>query len=108
MPARPVAEQASVRVGAALWRTEQGRYLHQSDGPRGWVQPLHLSPEGIVAIPADGGAAVVSVGAEMSLLGIVPFEGTLRASGVVGGEILLVNERGQLFRHALPGHESRN
>lgn len=100
-----IARQFETRAGAALWRTEHGVYLHQSDGPRGWVQPLHLSPEGIVAVPAKDGAAVLRVAAAISMLGLVPFDGKLRASRVVDGEILLVNERGRLFRHRLPAHD---
>ena len=54
-------------------------------------------------VAADQGAAVLRVGTQISLLGKVPFEGRLRANRLVDGELLLVNEQGQLFRHALPG-----
>ena len=107
VPPGALARQVNARSGAALWRTEHGLFLHQSDGPRGWVQPLHLSPDGVVAVPAQHGAAVFHVGSTTSLLGIVPFEGKLRASRSVDGELLLVNERGQLFRQRVPSHERR-
>jgi hypothetical protein len=45
---------------------------------------------------------VIRISAEPSLLGRVPFEGKLRASRVVDGEVLLVNEQGTLFRHRVP------
>jgi len=102
VPSEAIAIEVEAHAGAALWRTEHGLYLHQSDGPRGWVEPLQLSPDGIVAVPAERGAAVLHVAAACALLGVVPFEGKLRASRVVGEEILLVNERGKLFRHRIP------
>jgi hypothetical protein len=42
------------------------------------------------------------IGSEPVSLGRVPFEGKLRASRVCDGEVLLVNEQGRLFRHAIP------
>lgn len=98
VPPASLAEQIEARAGAALWRTEHGTFLHQSDGPRGWVQRLHLSPEGLVVVPTAADAAVIDVGNEPSLLGRVAFNGTLRASRIVDDEVLLVNEHGQLFR----------
>ncbi len=102
IPDATFARQIEARTGAALWRTGHGMFLHQSDGPRGWVQPLQLSSEGLVAVPTADGAAVIRVGAEFELLGRVPFEGKLRASRFVDGTVLLVNEQGQLFCHRLP------
>jgi hypothetical protein len=103
-----IAIELDAHAGAALWRTEHGLFLHQSDGPRGWVQPLHLSPDGIVAVPTERGAAVLHVGATCSLLGVVSFEGKLRASRVVGDDILLVNEFGELVRHRIPARRELN
>ena len=57
MPPADLALGAGVRAGCYLWRTEQGAFLHQGDGPRGWVQPLSLSPTGRVVVPAEEGAA---------------------------------------------------
>jgi hypothetical protein len=50
-----------------------------------------------VAVPAARGAAVLRVGASTSLLAVVPFEGKLRATRDDDDDILLVNERGELF-----------
>ena len=98
VPPASLARQVKARVAAALWRTEYGMFVHQSDGPRGWVQRLHLSPEGLIVVPTAKGAAVIRVANEPSVVGRVPFEGTLRASRIVDDEVLLVNEHGQLFR----------
>lgn len=101
-PSVPIAEEHRVHGGAMLWRTRQGCFLHQSDGPRGWIEPLDLSPEGLVAVPCESGAAVFQIDSgSTSLLGFVPFEGTLRAGRIAGGEVLLVNERGRCFRKSL-------
>jgi WD40 repeat protein len=102
VPTEAIAQEVSAHSGAALWRTEYGLYLHQSDGPRGWVQPLQLSLEGVVAVPAEDGAAILRVDRAVVLLGIVTFVGKLRASRVVDGDMLLVNHAGQLFRHRIP------
>ena len=98
LPPRSLAMKHEIRGGAMLWRTEYGEFLHQSDGPRGWVERIKLSQRH-VAVPCSSGAAILHVtddGAE--LLGIVPFEGTLRAGHIVDGVSLLINEQGQLFR----------
>jgi WD40 repeat protein len=108
VPNAAINRQVEARTGAALWRTKQGNYLHQSDGPRGWVQPLHLSPEGIVAVPTKNGATILRVEPEVLMLGLVSFEGKLRASRIVDGHIMLVNERGQVFRQRLPMHGGRS
>jgi WD40 repeat protein len=102
VPDEVMARQVAARSGAAVWSTDFGTYLRQGDGPRGWVQPVHLSPEGIVAIPARDGAALIHVGIELTLLGTVPFTGKLRATRVVNGEVVLVNHEGVVFRHPLP------
>ena len=99
LPSPELASSLGTRLDAALWRTEYGSYVHQSDGPRGRTQQLRLFPEGIVAIPAREGAAVLRIGTEVSLHSVVPFEGKLRASHLINGKLLLVNEHGQLFRH---------
>lgn len=91
------------RFSAAVWRTEYGTFLHQGDGPRGWTEPHSLSPDGDVIVPAANGAAVVRLGAEVSVRGFGVFEGKLRAGRVVGSEVLLVNEAGRLFRWRLEG-----
>ena len=44
----------TVRAGAMLWRTEYGPFLHQSDGPRGWIPPVRPS-QGHVVLPAPRG-----------------------------------------------------
>jgi hypothetical protein len=41
---------------------------------------------------------VISASNEPSVLGRVAFNGTLRATRIVDDEVLLVNDRGQLFR----------
>lgn len=102
LPPWPMADEHRIRGGAMLWRTEQGTFLHQSDGPRGWTEPLVLSPEGFVAVPCEKGAAILQVGPSLtSLKGFMPFQGKLRAGRVIRGEVLLVNEVGHLFRTAL-------
>jgi WD40 repeat protein len=106
VPTPAVARETDVRVGAALWRTEYGMFTHQSDGPRGWIEPVKLSPAQEVVLPALGGAAIVSVASEQSVLGLVPFEGKLRAARIVDGEALLVNETGKLFRSLMPSGRS--
>jgi WD40 repeat protein len=103
VPGADLARQLEARVAAALWRTDHGRFLHQGDGPRGWVQPLALSPDGVVVVPAKAGAAILRLDeADATVLGHVAFEGKLRASRVVDGLIVLVNDQGRVFRHALP------
>ncbi|MCA9040427.1 MAG: WD40 repeat domain-containing protein [Planctomycetaceae bacterium] len=87
-----------IRAGGRLWRTKYGLFIHQSDGPRGWIQPLKLS-EGRVALPCSSGAVVVDVNkSEPELLGSIPFEGTLRAGHIVDRQCLMINEKGQLFK----------
>jgi WD40 repeat protein len=102
LPSRQLARQAALRAGAMLWRTPHGTFLHLGDGPRGWIDRLQLSAHFEVAIPAGEGAALVVLAPEPTLLGMVPFEGKLRASLFLEGEVLLVNHAGQLFRSALP------
>jgi WD40 repeat protein len=99
VPTVSLATELDARAWVALWRTEYGTFVHYTDGPRGWVQPLHLSSEGCVVVPSAAGATVIHIGGELSVVGHVPFEGTLRASRIVDDEVLLVNEHGQLFRH---------
>jgi hypothetical protein len=51
-----------------------------------------------VVLPCEAGAAILKVGpVSVGIVGTVPFEGKLRAGRVVGGEVLLVNERGRCF-----------
>jgi WD40 repeat protein len=102
VPSATLMKEARFRVGANLWRTEYGCFLHQGDGPRGWVEPLSLSERGELVIPVEGGAAVVSVLPEPSILGVVPFEGRMRASRVTDEEILLANDDGHVFRTRKP------
>jgi WD40 repeat protein len=102
LPSVPIAQEHRIRGGAMLWRTQQGCFLHQSDGPRGWVEPLDLSPDGLVAVPCESRVAIFRVDPiSTSLLGFVPFEGKLRAGRVAGGEVLLVNETGRCFRKSM-------
>lgn len=97
-PPYSLAVEQEIYGGAALWRTKFGNFLHQSDGPRGWIEPLRLS-QAAAALPCSAGAVVVRVtDAGVERLGLVPFEGKLRAGRVVGEESLMVNEQGQLFR----------
>ena len=98
LPTLAMAEAHGIRGGAMLWRTTYGQFIHQSDGPRGWVQPLELS-RGRVAIPCSSGAAVIAVNEDAAAFhGFVPFEGKLRAGRIVDGQSLMVNEKGQLYR----------
>lgn len=62
-PPLPIAKALRIRGGATLWRTQQGAFLHQSDGPRGWVEPLDLSSDGLVVLPCEAGAAILKVDA---------------------------------------------
>jgi len=55
VPSWPIAQKLQIRGGAMLWRTQHGYFLHQSDGPRGRVEPLDLSPDGFMAIPCKSG-----------------------------------------------------
>jgi WD40 repeat protein len=101
-PPLAMAKEHRIRGGAMLWRTPQGAFLHQSDGPRGWVEPLDLSPDGLVVLPSEAGATILKVeAASVEVVGTVPFDGKLRAGRVVTGEVLLVNERGRCFRSKL-------
>jgi WD40 repeat protein len=102
IPSDALVSQTRFRLGVNLWRTEHGCFLHQGDGPRGSMEPLCLSEQGEVAIPVEGGAAVVSVLPEQAILGVVPFEGTMRASRVTGEEVVLVNDDGRVFRSRTP------
>lgn len=99
-PPYAMAVEHEIHGGGGLWRTEFGNFLHQSDGPRGWIEPLRLS-QAATALPCSTGAVVVRVGeTKVEQLGFVPFAGRLRAGRVVGDESLMVNEQGQLFRAA--------
>lgn len=108
LPSRDLAVEHNIRGGALMWRHGEVSFLHQSDGPRGWVQPLRLSPDGVVAIPSANGAAVLVVGDETRFLGCIEFDGKLRASRVVGSDVLMVNEAGRLFRSPVPRWPSDN
>jgi hypothetical protein len=100
LPSKDFAAEHGIRAGAMHWRTEFGSYLHQSDGPRGWITPLKLSLDQ-VALPCASGAAVVSIAeGPTKLLGFVPFKGKLRAGRIVDRQSLMVNEQGQLFRNS--------
>lgn len=102
LPKISVAAEHRIRTGAMLWRTEYGTFLHQSDGPRGWVQPLRLSDD-LVVLPCEAGAAVFRIANETTkLIGFLPFEGRLRASRVVNGQSIMVNHMSQLFRETVP------
>lgn len=99
--AAPIARPDSV-PGALLWHTEAGSFLHQLDGPRGWIEPLELSAGGLVAVPGEAGAAVLRVldGAVEHVCD-VPFAGKLRAGRVAGDAIVLVNHEGRVYRSPL-------
>jgi dipeptidyl aminopeptidase/acylaminoacyl peptidase len=103
VPPQELGEALELRVGAALWRTDGGTFLHQTDGPRGWVQPLTLSADQRLVIPSREGAAVLDVSGAPCLVGMVPFHGKMRAGRVVGDQVVLVNEEGRFFRSSLPG-----
>jgi WD40 repeat protein len=103
IPSGALVSQAHFRLGVDLWRTEHGCFLHQGDGPRGWVEPLSLSESGELAIPVEGGAAVVRILPEPAILAVVPFEGRMRASRVTDEEIVLANDDGRIFRSQKPG-----
>jgi len=98
MPPVDLAQKAGIRTGCALWRTEQGLFLHQSDGPRGWVEPLALSRVAEVLLPTEAGAAIVNLNSPPSLVGTVTFEGKLRASRVLDHCVVMVNEKGRVFQ----------
>ncbi|RLB49445.1 MAG: hypothetical protein DRJ42_21035, partial [Deltaproteobacteria bacterium] len=103
LPPLSLANQHDIRGGAALWRTGGGRFLHQGDGPRGWLEPVRLSVDGLVAVRSAAGAAILRVTDDgAAVLGHVPFEGKLRASRFVDGQTLLVNHEGRLFRAPAP------
>ncbi|MCP3138599.1 WD40 repeat domain-containing protein [Pyxidicoccus xibeiensis] len=104
LPSSELAQRAGIRNVCALWRTAWGRFTHQSDGPRGWVQPAHLSADGRVALPTRTGAVVLDVTEAPRVVASVPFEGKLRAGRVVGDSVVLVNEQGKVFQAELPGH----
>jgi WD40 repeat protein len=103
LPSRELEAQATFRTDCALWRTAHGLFSHQSDGPRGWVQPAHLSADGRVVMATKSGAVVVDVRGEPRIVAQVLFEGRLRASRVVGGYVLLVSDQGQVLQVDLPG-----
>lgn len=105
-PSAALQRRARFHVGCAVWRTDHGLFIHQSDGPRGWMQPLALSGTR-VAVPTADGAAIVDLAGEPTITGTVPFAGRLRASAIVAGEVLLVNDDGRLFRAADPTRDSR-
>jgi hypothetical protein len=102
IPPASLHKQAAFRLSAHLWRTEYGCFLHQGDGPRGWVEPLSLSARGEVVVPIEGGAAIVGVVSEPTVLGATAFEGRLRASRVTDDEVVLVNDEGRVFRSRKP------
>lgn len=102
-PSDHLADAHGVRVGALLWRVGEHAFLHQGGGPRGWRQPIQLSEAKIAVTPTASGSAVFSVDRQgVRYLGDVAFEGTLRASRITEEEVLLVNERGVLFRSRRP------
>jgi dipeptidyl aminopeptidase/acylaminoacyl peptidase len=90
------------RAGCALWRTPHGPFVHQSDGPRGWLQPLQLSERGMVVLPTSSGATLVDVDGEAAVVGTVPFAGRLRAGRIAGDTVILLNETGRIFRAPVP------
>ena len=102
VPTLALAKESEIRGGAMMWRVGVDAFLHQSDGPRGWVEPLQLSADGIVAVPCADGAAVLRVEHDRVVcIDTIPFEGKLRAGRQVGDEFLLLNETGRLFRARL-------
>jgi WD40 repeat protein len=101
LPPPDLARDLKARGGVGLWRTAFGQFLHQSDGPRGWVQPVRLFPSGDVAIPTQAGVAVLHVGDVVSPRGVVPFSGKLRASWIRDGRVVLVNHEGRIFASSL-------
>jgi hypothetical protein len=97
IPPPMLATAAGIRARCALWRTEQGLFLAQGDGPRGWVEPLALFSSDESVFPTESGAALLRLTPEPTLVGTVPFEGKLRASRVLDDCVILINEKGKVF-----------
>jgi WD40 repeat protein len=87
--------------GCALWRTGQGVFLHQSDGPRGWVQPMAVGFGGGAVVPTKTGAAVVSTDETVHAVQEFAFTGKLRASRVAADRVVAVNHEGCVFLTSL-------
>ena len=104
LPPRSLARRHAMKGRALLWRTPHGTFLHQGERPRGWmVEYLELSAEGLVVVPCAAGAAVLRVtDGERRMLGTVHFNGSLRATRVLGDRIVLVNSRGMVFHSVMP------
>lgn len=98
------------RAGALLWRQFGGPYVHVSDGPRGWVTPIHISADQKLAvIPCYGEVVVLSLEEEEGNKGgeeliqkpydkaRLPFEGRLRAAYVDNEKVMAVDSKGKLI-----------
>ncbi len=88
---------------ALLWTQSVGSFLHQSDGPRGWIFPLTLSKDGLTIVPCRNEIAVVSISADgQKIRARFAFNGKMRAGVVVGNTARAVNSKGQIFTHEIP------
>lgn len=89
-------------AGCYLWRTPGGTFTHIGDGPRGWAIPITLSSDGkTTIIPGVDAAALIDVHETPRILALLPFEGKLRATRVVGEHIFMLNSTGHLFIHKI-------
>ena len=97
--------------GALLWRQFGGPYVHVTDGPRGWVTPIHISQDQkLGVIPCHTELVVLSLEErEVEIEGEtgkrdepyvrarLPFEGRLRAAYVDNEKFMAVDSNGKLI-----------
>lgn len=96
----PIPRPALV-PGAMLWRTLRGAFIHQTDGPRGWRQSVERHGDRIVARTETGVGIFELTDTSVALRQTVPFDGRLRASRIVDGELVLVSHEGRIHRYAI-------
>jgi hypothetical protein len=92
-------QQVQPTASGALWRGQDGTYLHLGDGPRGWITPLACSADRrMMILPCRSGAALIEFDPEPRLLQVIPFNGRLRASCITATEAMVVNGAGSIVQ----------
>ena len=101
VPSRQLRANHQFVAGAQFWDTDYGNFLHQGDGPRGWVTPLKTSDCGdFVVVPTESRGLVIQL-SQQRVAGECPFEGRLRASRCSDEFVAMVNSAGQIYRSQL-------
>lgn len=98
IPTPELHQEHRFRAGASIWQCEYGNFLHQGDGPRGWITPLRTSDCGdFVVLPTETRGLLIQVSTDR-VIGEIPFRGRLCASRCTESSMVMLNSEGEVFR----------